>query len=236
MPQCNTSSQRRKLLVVAAHPDDEVLGCAGTVAKWVRAGATAHTLILGEGETARHASRDAGRAAGSAVLVGLRASAESVAKILGVASVRVRDFPDNRFDTVPLLDLVKAVEEVITEVRPDTVLTHHRGDLNIDHRWTFEAVLTACRPLPNASVRTVLSFETPSATEWNVPATFAPTYFEDISATLAAKRDALRSYDREMRPFPHPRSYEAIEVLAKWRGAMAGVNAAEAFEVVRMVA
>lgn len=225
----------KTILVIAAHPDDEVLGCAGTVAKWVRSGATAHALILGEGETSRHATRTAGQAAGGAVLADLRASAESAAQILGVASVRMRDFPDNRFDTVPLLELVKAVEEVMVAVQPDTVLTHHRGDLNVDHRRTFEAVLTACRPLQGASVRTILSFETPSATEWNVPITFAPTYFEDISQTLAAKLDALRKYDREMRPFPHPRSYEVIEHLARWRGATVGVAAAEGFEVVRMV-
>lgn len=224
----------QRVLVVAAHPDDEVLGCGATVAKWVRAGATAHTLILGEGETSRAPTRAVGLARQDA-LAGLRAAASSAATTIAVASVRVLQFPDNRFDAVPLLDLVKAIEPVIADARPDTVLTHHRGDLNVDHRRTFEAVLTACRPLPGASVRTILSFETPSATEWNVPTTFTPSYFEDITQTLASKLDALRSYDREMRPFPHPRSYEAIGYLAKWRGATVGVAAAEAFEVVRMV-
>lgn len=222
------------VLTIAAHPDDEVLGCAGTVAKWVRAGAAAHTLILGEGETSRYATRAAGLAQTHA-LVGLRAAAQGAATTIATTSVRVLDFPDNRFDTVPFLDIVKAIEGVVADVRPDTVLTHFRGDLNVDHRRTFEAVLTACRPLPNAPFRTILSFETPSATEWNVQSAFAPTYFEDITTTLAAKLDALRQYDREMRPFPHPRSYEAVEALARWRGATAGVHAAEAFEVVRMI-
>lgn len=223
------------LLVVAAHPDDEVLGCAGTVVKMVRAGATAHALILGEGETSRYALRAEGQTAGSTALAGLRVSAEAAARTLGVASVHMRDFPDNRFDTVPFLDLVKAVEAVVSDVRPDTVLTHHRGDLNVDHRRTFEAVLTACRPLLDSTVHAVLSFETPSATEWNMPMSFQPTYYVDVSQTLTVKLEALRSYDREMRPFPHPRSYEAIELLARWRGATAGVHAAEAFEVVRMI-
>lgn len=222
------------VLVVAAHPDDEVLGCSGTVAKWVRAGATAHTLILGEGETSRAATRDEGLQRTN-TLTDLKDVAQTAARVLGVASVRMLGFPDNRFDTVALLDIVKSIEAVVAEVCPDTVLTHHRGDLNVDHRRTFEAVLTACRPLPGASVRAILSFETPSATEWNVPTTFAPTFFEDITPTLATKLDALRSYDREMRPFPHPRSYKAIEHLARWRGATVGVAAAEAFEVVRMV-
>ncbi|MBI4142990.1 PIG-L family deacetylase [Candidatus Uhrbacteria bacterium] len=222
----------KSVLVVAAHPDDEVLGCAGTVAKWVRAGATAHALILGEGETSRAATRAEGLQRTTS-LGELKDAAQAAAQTLGVASVRMLHFPDNRFDTMPLLDLVKAIEGVIAELRPDTILTHHHGDLNVDHRRTFEAVLVACRPLPGASVRTVLSFETPSATEWSVPPTFAPTCSVDIAQTLAVKLDALRKYDREMRPFPHPRSYEAIEALATWRGAAAGVHAAEAFEVVR---
>ncbi|MBI4449955.1 PIG-L family deacetylase [Candidatus Uhrbacteria bacterium] len=229
-----TPTTPRTVLVVAAHPDDEVLGCAGTVARWVREGATAHTLILGEGETSRYATRAAGLAQQHA-LVGLRAAAQGAAATIAATSVRVLSFPDNRFDTVSLLDLAKAVEAVVADVRPDVVLTHYRGDLNVDHRRTFEAVLTACRPFPGTPVRAILSFETPSATEWNVPSIFAPTYYVDIAQTFAVKLDALRKYDREMRPFPHPRSYEAIEALAKWRGATAGVHAAEAFEVVRLV-
>ncbi|MDO8463212.1 MAG: PIG-L deacetylase family protein [bacterium] len=225
----------RSVLIVAAHPDDEVLGCAGTVAKWVRAGATAHVLVLGEGETARHATRAVGLAQ-HAVVDGLQAAAQGAAAALAVASVRVLDFPDNRFDTVPLLDIAKAVEAAVAEHRPDTILTHHRGDLNVDHRATFAAVLTACRPLPGMCVRTILSFETPSATEWNSPAAFAPTLFVDITDTLATKHEALRHYEREMRPFPHPRSHEAIDALACWRGATAGLRAAEAFEVVRIIA
>ncbi len=225
----------RTVLVVAAHPDDEVLGCAGTVARWVREGATAHTLILGEGETSRYATRAAGLAQQHA-LVGLRAAAQGAAATIAATSVRVLSFPDNRFDTVPLLDLVKAVEVVVADVRPDVVLTHHRGDLNVDHRQTFASTLTACRPLPESSVCTILSFETPSATEWGASVNFTPTYFVNISKTLAEKIEALRQYDREMRPFPHPRSYEAVTHLAAWRGATIGVPAAEAFEVVRAIA
>ncbi len=224
----------RTVLVVAAHPDDEVLGCAGTVSKWVRAGATAHALILGEGATSRAASRAEGLQWQEA-LGGLKAAAQAAAKVLGVTSVRVLDFPDNRFDTVPFLDLVKAVERVVEEIRPDTVLTHHRGDLNVDHRRTFEAVLTACRPLPGAPVRTIFSFETPSATEWSVPQSFDPRFVVDVTDTLAMKHEALRAYAMEMRAFPHPRSHAAIDALAAWRGATAGVTAAEAFEVVRMI-
>lgn len=223
------------LLIVAAHPDDEVLGCAGTVATWVRAGATAHVTILGEGETSRHATRDVGQSAGAGALAGLRRAADDAARVLGVASVRVEAFPDNRFDTVALLDLVKVVEARIAEVRPDTVLTHHRSDGNIDHQRTFAAVLTACRPLPGRTVRALLSFETPSATEWNIPQTFDPRVFIDISETLAVKHEALRAYATEMREWPHPRSHDGLDALAAWRGATVGVRAAEAFEVIRMI-
>jgi LmbE family N-acetylglucosaminyl deacetylase len=144
---------------------------------------------------------------------------------------------DNRLDSVDLLDIVKLVEDHVSACRPDIVYTHHGGDLNIDHRRVHEAVLTACRPLPGMGSRAVYAFETPSSTEWadeTLPV-FRPTRFVDISDTLDTKLAALDAYESEMRAFPHPRSIESVTALARWRGACAGVAAAEAFVVVHEV-
>jgi LmbE family N-acetylglucosaminyl deacetylase len=222
------------VLVVAAHPDDELLGCGGTLARYADAGVDVHVLILAEGATAREdlAVGDARDVA----LQELRAAATRAAEILGVHPPRFQGFPDNRMDELPLICVVKAVEAVVEAVRPDVVYTHHGGDLNIDHRIAHQAVLTACRPLPESGVRTVLSFETVSSSEWASEAVgmpFRPQRFVDIGAHLDRKRRALACYETEMRPFPHARSLTAVDALARHRGASAGLEAAEAFMVIR---
>jgi len=139
-------------------------------------------------------------------------------------------------DSGDLLDVVKVVEESVMRLRPSLVLTHHSRDLNVDHRVVHQAVLTACRPLPDQPVRELLFFEVASSTEWGSPRgpdAFAPNCFYDIDRYLERKAAALREYASEMREFPHARSIEAIEHLARWRGASVGRRAAEAFEVGR---
>ncbi|HYD74806.1 PIG-L family deacetylase [Ramlibacter sp.] len=219
------NQDRAPVLVVAAHPDDEVLGCGGTIARLAGEGRAVHVLILADGESARpQAGIDEAAARASA--------AQRAGEALGVASVTCLGLPDNRLDTVDLLQVVQAIEAVLGRVQPATVLTHHHGDVNIDHRIAHEAVLAACRPLPGSCVRELLFFEVPSSTEWRPgsPATaFAPTVFVDIGPALAAKMAALEAYAAELRPAPHPRSREAIDALAAWRGASAGVARAEAF-------
>jgi N-acetylglucosamine malate deacetylase 1 len=224
-------------LVVAAHPDDEVLGCGGTIAKMADEGWSVHVLILAEGATSRSRKRD--RNAKRGELSALVKSAKAAAKVLGAKSVEVLAFADNRMDGVELLDVVKAVEDRIAKFGPNRVLTHHRGDVNVDHQMVHDAVLAAVRPLPGTTVREVLFFEVASSTEWrpasSLPA-FAPALFVDIGLTIDRKLRALEAYSSELRAFPHPRSKEAVEHLARWRGATAGVMAAEAFEVGRILA
>ena len=167
-----------------------------------------------------------------------RAAAQKACDILGVKSVSFGDFPDNRMDTIALLDVIKAVEERIAEYRPDTVFTHHVGDVNIDHRRTHEAVVTACRPQGGLPVKTILCFEVPSSTEWQLPGSapaFAPNWFVDISGTLDRKLAALDAYAAELRPWPHPRSRQGVEYLAHWRGGTVGTDAAEAFMLGRQL-
>ena len=222
-----------RVLVVAAHPDDEVLGCGGAVARHARRGDEVSVLIMAEGVTSRATTRDKAEAAEVAEL---RAAAREAAKALGVNPPRMLGLPDNRLDEVALLDVIKPIEDIVSEFAPDTVYTHHAGDLNIDHQTVHRAVLTACRPLPGSSVTASYTFETLSSTEWGPPdagETFIPRRFIDISSTLDIKLAALACYAGEMRPFPHARSTEAVRALAEWRGASVGMPAAEAFDVIR---
>jgi LmbE family N-acetylglucosaminyl deacetylase len=224
----------RTVLVVAAHADDEALGCGGTIARLARAGSAVHVAFLADGVS----SRPDEPARQAEALRSRRAAAEKACGILGVADMTYGVFPDNRMDSVPLLSVVQAIELLLARLRPETVITHHAGDLNVDHRRVHEAVAVACRPLPGASVRTLLAFEVASSTEWQPAGSgpaFAPNWFSDITATLDVKLAALDAYGAELRPWPHARSRAAVEHLARWRGATVGVAAAEAFMLGRHV-
>ena len=229
----------QQILIVAAHPDDEVLGCGATIARHARAGDRVHILILADGVSARAGTSDAGTGGGAACAAALdarAASARAAAGILGAQPPRLLGLPDNRLDALPLLDIVRQIEAVMAELRPQVVYTHHAGDLNIDHRIAHQAVMTACRPQPGAVCRRILCFEVPSSTEWQTPRAadaFVPDWYVDVHTTLEHKFEALRAYADELRPWPHPRSLEAVEHLARWRGASIGVDAAEAFMLAR---
>jgi len=225
-----------KILVVAAHPDDEVLGCGGTIARLALEGHLVCVAILGEGITSRCSSSDQ---ADQEQLRKLQACSRHVAKFLGVSELFQYNFPDNRFDTIPLLEIVKHIEGIVQRIGPDIVYTQHGGDLNVDHAITFRATLTATRPLLNSSIRAVYAYEVPSSTEWSFQRfepIFRPTVFRNISKTLAVKLEAMRMYGDEGRPFPHPRSAENLQAVAQHWGSVAGLQAAEAFELIREVA
>ncbi|WP_115024775.1 PIG-L deacetylase family protein [Synechococcus sp. UW69] len=229
-------SEDQKVLVIAAHPDDEVLGCGGTIAKHSDAGDHVQVLIMAEGATSRQPQRD--RLHAKEELSELGKAAQAAGSILGAAGVELLDFPDNRLDSLDRLDLVKQIEERIEHHRPQMVYVHHSGDVNVDHRRLHEAVVTACRPSPGQPVRRMLSFEVASSSEWQPPGSapaFLPNWFVDISNQWQRKREALLAYASEMRPWPHARSLEALESLARWRGAQVGVEAAEAFFLLRQV-
>jgi LmbE family N-acetylglucosaminyl deacetylase len=223
------------ILVVAAHPDDEVLGCGGTIARKSHEGHDIFVAILGEGITSRYDRRDQ---ADKELLANLREKSRKAAEELWVKDLFLYDFPDNRFDSVPLLEIIKTVESVIQEIQPDVVFTHHGGDLNIDHVITFRSVLTATRPMAGSTVKQIYAFEVPSSTEWtfdNLSPQFKPNVFIDVSTTLETKIRAMGIYNSESRPFPHPRSREALRVIAKRWGSVVGCHAAEAFELIREI-
>ncbi|MFA7681996.1 MAG: PIG-L family deacetylase [Candidatus Peribacteraceae bacterium] len=224
-----------KMLVVAAHPDDEVLGCGGTIARYAQEGSEIHILILGEGITSRPTNSSQKL---KDELKNLHTQSQAVCDLLGAGNVTIQDFPDNRFDTVPLLEIVKVLESKIQEFNPEIVCTQHGGDLNVDHERTFRAVLTATRPVAECPVKRVYAYEVPSSTEWAfqqfTPA-FRPNVFVDISATLKKKIEAMALYKGESRPFPHPRSAEALRAHAEYWGSVAGLRAAEAFALIREI-
>jgi len=220
----------RTILVVAAHADDEVLGCGGTIARHVAEGDTVHVVFMADGVASRYESD-------STALLRRNHARDEALRILGVTQCHVLDFPDNRMDSVPLLDVVRALEPIIEQMQPSRIYTHHQGDLNVDHRITHQAVMTACRPVPGSSVREILAFEVMSSTEWATPGVvpFLPNLFMDITENLQSKMQALSAYKLEMRSLPHSRSIEHVKCLAMHRGQSIGVKAAEGFEVVRCV-
>jgi len=224
-----------KILVIAAHPDDEVLGCGGTMARLTREGHEVHIAILGEGATSRHETREQ---ANEKSLLHLTQCARDAAAILGVENVEFFGLPDNRFDTVPMLEVTKIIEGLLKKYQPSEIYTQHGGDLNIDHQITFRATLTATRPMVDQTVRAVYAYEVPSSTEWAfnkfAPA-FTPNIFHDITDTLELKIQAMQKYSSESRAFPHPRSPEALRAIATRSGSVVGVTAAESFELVRLI-
>ncbi len=225
---------KKKILIIAAHPDDEVLGCGGTIAKLVKNGYEAYTLILGEGKTSRVLSRKGTSLAEE--LKGLKKEAEKANSIIGVKQVFCSDFPDNRFDSTDLLDIVKHIEKVKNKIRPEIIFTHHAGDLNIDHQITFKAVLTATRPIREETVKDIYSFEVPSSTEWNSyskETVFVPNVFSNISETIDIKIKAMKEYKSEVKAYPHPRSLQHIKELARVNGTKVGLSYSENFALVR---
>ncbi len=225
-----------KILVVAAHPDDEVLGCGGTIERLSREGHEIAIAILGEGVTSRYDQREK---ADPALIKALHGKAGEVARLLGAKQLLLHSLPDNRFDTLPLLEVVKVVEDLVTGIKPEVIYTHHGGDLNMDHVITHRAVLTATRPIKGHPVREVYAFEIASSTEWafqRFEPAFQPNVFVDISGTgVEVKQRAMTMYETEARAFPHPRSPEALAAIARRWGSVVGCEAAEAFELVRFI-
>lgn len=223
------------VLVIAAHPDDEVLGCGGTMARLRAEGHDVKIAILGEGITSRYKSREC---ADPVALKHLHEHARKAADLLDVKDLFLYKLPDNRFDTLPILEIVKIVEDLIEEHAPDTIFTHSSADVNVDHSVTHRAVLTATRPTEGQSVRNLYAFEIPSSTDWSfhrlVPS-FQPNTFFNIDSTIDLKKRAMACYETEVQAFPHPRSLEGLDAVARRWGTVVGCRAAEAFELIRSV-
>lgn len=233
-----SSLRNKRILVVVAHPDDEVLGPGATMYRLINDyGCVVRAVILGEGITSRSNTRDT--EIWKEQLKLHKANIETARKYIGYESIGVYDFPDNRFDSKALLDIIKVVESEKDAFNPDVIFTHHGGDVNVDHQKTFEAVITATRPMAHEKTSAILTFETMSGTEWRAtsdPRHFLPNLIIEISEEgLEAKCKAMESYEFEKRTYPHPRSSKALKVRAQMWGVANGIKLAEAFQVIRSI-
>ncbi len=217
----------RKILVIAPHPDDEVLGCGGTIKKHTSKGDEVFLCIGTKAYTPEWSEE---------FIKERPNEIERANKILGVTKTFFLDFPSVKVDTIPQKEVNDAIVRVIREVRPEVLYIPHGGDLNQDHRIFFGASLVAGRPVPNSSVKEIFSYEALSETEWGNELTpFVPNAYVDITKEIEAKKEAMSSYKSELREFPHPRSLQAIEALAQKRGSEAGMERAEAFMTIRIL-
>jgi len=228
----------KKIMIVVAHPDDELLGLGATMNKIIsESNVITHLVILGEGITSRSDNRD--KSLWEKELEIHRNNIYAAQKCIGYHSVSIHQIADNRFDSVNLLDIIKIVEKEKEKFQPDVIFTHHGGDLNIDHQRTFEAVITCTRPMENEKVKTIITFETPSGTEWRAstdPKHFIPNLFFEVSEdNLNAKIKGMENYEFEKRKYPHPRSPEALKIQAQRWGISVGKPFAEAFVLVRQI-
>jgi len=227
--------RKSKILIVAAHPDDEVLGCGGTIARLSNEGHDVFIAILGEGIASRHDNK---KDIDAKSIKKLHNQSKNVSEKLGAKKLFMYSLPDNQFDTVPFLEIVKIIEKLIDETNPSTIYTHFSGDLNIDHQITNRAVITASRPIEETLIKEIFTFEVPSSTDWSFGQTnkyFNPSRYIDIFETLDVMLDSMSLYENEIKPFPHPRSIKALKALAQYRGSIVGLKAAECFEVVRQI-
>tara|TARA_Y100000590_G_scaffold18275_1_gene21763 strand:+ start:25873 stop:26568 length:696 start_codon:yes stop_codon:yes gene_type:complete len=219
---------KKSILVVAAHPDDEALGCGGTIAKLTKNGSVVNILFVSNGVDSRGGTK---KEIKNNMKIRKKAAIKSC-EVLGAKYPTFLDLPDNQLDKFSLLQLTKMIEKFVKKYSPSIVYTHFGEDLNIDHRIVHKAVITACRPQKKCSVKTLFFFEVPSSTEWKINSkrnSFEPNWFEDITSTKKKKYKALKAYFMELKKWPHPRSLKGIKALVRWRGATAGVEAAESF-------
>jgi len=214
----------RRVLVIAAHPDDEILGCGGTIALHTRSGHNVTSVIVCEGESLRYGKSG----------VGQNIHTQKAAKTLGVIDVRLLNFPDQKLDTFTLTEVITPLEEIVREIKPDIVYCQYGDDINVDHQLLFKALLVATRPIEK-SIEAIYAFDTASSTEWAYPRTFAPDTWVDISKVLDIKLAALSNYKSEMRPYPHPRSIKALRYRANAWGNIVCVEAAEVFMTIRSI-
>lgn len=223
----------KTVMVIVAHPDDETLGCGGTIAKHALNDDDVYVLSLTSGVGSRRDRHPLDVAKEEKDRI---AAFSKAGDVLGVKNLNVLDYEDQEMDRVPFINIVRSIENYVRKIEPEIVFTHHAGDLNKDHRIVHQAVLTACRPLPGSTVKEIYGFEVLSSTEWGE--NFTPTHYVDLTEDdlMIKKNNALACYAEEMRPAPHPRNYHASDCQAALRGYHVGVHHAEAFTTIRTIA
>ena len=232
-----------KILVIVAHPDDEVLGMGGTLKKLSNKNHDIKIVFLATGISARRSEKFTNETKYKIdksltkkmkeQIKKLRLDAKTALKILGIKDIEFFNFPDNEMDKISNLEITKTIESIIKKFNPEIIYTHTKNDINVDHRAIFNATITATRPTTKLNVKKVICFEVPSSSEWNFGDTFSPNIFVEIKKELSYKTKAIEAYKTELKKFPHPRSAKALDVIAKRWGTVSGFDAAEAFELIR---
>lgn len=222
----------KKVLVIAAHPDDEVLGMGGTIAKLVKNGAIVDVLIVTDGSSSQY--RDSDHLA--EIIEAKKLETRNCADVLGIRDVYYGGLPDMKLDCTPHIDINQAIEKVIDKIQPDIVFTHFWGDVNIDHQNVYKSTLVAVRPVMGQVVKELYCYRVPSSTEWTpnkADTMFMPNYFVDIEHYAEQKYKAFACYSTELRDYPHPRSVQYLRESDKAAGLRVGMYAAEEFVMLR---
>jgi LmbE family N-acetylglucosaminyl deacetylase len=217
----------RRIAVIAAHPDDELLGAGGTLARHAMAGDEVHAIVAADGAGSRYPGE---------MMATLEKDARRAGDVIGFAAMRFLALPDQRLDVVPLIELTQLLEAVLDDIAPEVLYTHFPHDVNTDHGQVAKAAWTACRPYYRRGLRRFAVFETPSSTEWAWPMDgtgLQPNFFVDVTETLDVKTAAMECYESELRDYPHPRSSRALRERAAYWGSQVGLLAAEPFRVLR---
>ena len=224
-----------RVLIIVAHPDDEVLGMGGTIYKYTSQGIEVDLLIVTDGSSSQYSQRSDIES----ILAAKKIETRKCADLLGINKIFYGNLPDMKLDAIPHIEINRVIEGVIDEVKPSIVYTHFSGDVNKDHRCVYESTLVACRPVKNQCVKKLFSYSVPSSTEWNIQtenSVYTPNWYEDISGEYAEiKYKAFSCYETEARPYPHPRSTEYLSILDSAEGLKVGLQAAESFILLRSV-
>lgn len=223
-----------KILVIVAHPDDEVYGMGGTIAKLSAQGHEVHTLIVTDGCTAQYAGCPNLRE----IIEKKHQEALEANTLLGVKQVHFGTFPDMRLDTVPHVEVNRLIEETVDAVKPDIVYTHFYGDVNLDHQMVYRSTLVAVRPVPGQCVHALYAYYVPSSTEWSpqlAHTAFLPNTMVDITEYTAQKEAAILAYQTEIRHYPHPRAAQYVREMDHARGLQWGMGSSEVFLLLRQI-
>jgi len=224
----------KKILVIAAHPDDELLGCGGTIARLLSRGCAIKVIFIGEGSSCRFDDPNC-KEANEAIVQRNRCAMEALS-FLGVFDFEFNDLPCGRLDQTPIIEINKIIERSIMSFKPDTVFTHYHGDSNNDHKIVHKSTIMATRPCGENIVKRVFCYEVLSSSEWSFSDPFVPNYFISLDeCDIQAKWQALCHYKEEMRDYPFPRSWRGVQSLAMQRGTQSGNNYAEAFHLIREI-
>lgn len=226
---------KEKILVVAAHPDDEVLGLGGTIAKHAAAGAEIAVLIVTDGSSFQYRKSPEL----SKIIEAKRQETANCARVLGVKQVFYGNLPDMKLDVTPHTEINQVIENCVQTFAPSIVFTHFSADVNKDHQRVYESTLVACRPTSEQCVKKLFSYSVPSSTEWNAQTSasaFLPNWYEDISGEYAEiKYRALSCYQTELREYPHPRSVQYLRIADTAEGNRVGLLSAESFILLRSI-